>query len=158
MDGNPPAEQAGIDVGEKITHINGQAISDTEDFSAALKETSPGDTINIITANSVYDVTLGTNPNNEKAWLGVFVDQPLKAPTWATYAVLWFKDLIFWLYLLSLGVGLFNLVPLGPVDGGRMFLTLLQGITHQHRANAIWKSVSFVLLGILITNVVLAFV
>jgi membrane-associated protease RseP (regulator of RpoE activity) len=158
MDGNPPAEQAGIDVGEKITHINGQAISDTEDFSAALKETSPGDVVNVITSNAIYEVELGTNPSNQKAWLGVFVDQPLKAPTWATYTVLWIKDLIFWLYLLSLGVGLFNLIPLGPVDGGRMFLTMLQGVTHQHRANTIWKSVSFVLLGILITNVVLAFV
>jgi len=158
MDGNPPAEKAGIDIGEKITEINGQAISDPEDFSNALKETSPGDVINVVTSQTIYDVELGTNPNNQKAWLGVFIEQPLKAPTWATYVVLWIKDLIFWLYLLSLGVGLFNLVPLGPVDGGRMFLTLLQGFTHEHRAATIWKSVSFVLLGILITNVVLAFV
>jgi len=101
---------------------------------------------------------LGENPTNKKAWLGVYVDQPLKAPTWATHVVLWLKDLVFWMYLLSLGVGLFNLIPLGPVDGGRMFLTALQGVTHEKRASTIWKSVSFAILAVLITNVVLAFV
>ncbi len=158
MDGNPPAQQAGMAIGDKIIEINGQAIKETEDFSTALKESNPGDMVNIVTTEAVRDVTLGENPDNKKAWLGVYVDSPLKAPTWATYVALWIKDLIFWIYLLSLGVGLFNLVPLGPVDGGRMFLTMLQGITHESRANAIWKSVSFVLLGVLITNVVMAFV
>ena len=158
MDGNPPAQQAGISVGEKIVEINGQSIRETDDFGNALKNTRPGDTINLVTSNAVRDVVLGENPKNKKAWLGVYVDQPLIAPTWATYVVLWVKDLIFWLYLLSLGVGLFNLLPLGPVDGGRMFLTALQGFTHHKHANTIWKSVGFVLLGILITNVVLAFV
>jgi len=158
MEGNPPAVQAGIEVGEKITSINGHAITETGDFSTSLKDSEPGDVVNIITANTAYDIELGTNPTNDKAWLGVYVESPLKDPTWFTYVALWFKDLIFWLYLLSLGVGLFNLIPLGPVDGGRMFLTALQGITHDRRANTIWKSVSFVLLGILVTNIVLAFV
>jgi membrane-associated protease RseP (regulator of RpoE activity) len=28
--------------------------------------------------------------------------------------------LLYWLYLLSIGIGLFNLVPIGPIDGGQM--------------------------------------
>ena len=112
----------------------------------------------MLTSNAIYDITLGENPQNKRAWLGVFVENPLKAPNWATSVFLWLKDLIFWLAVLSLGVGLFNLIPLGPVDGGRMFLTALEHFTHQAHAQFVWKSVSFVLLGILITNVVLAFV
>jgi membrane-associated protease RseP (regulator of RpoE activity) len=158
MDGNPPAQQAGMLVGDKITSINGQAIRETADFSNSLKDSLPGDTINVITSNAVRDIELGENPTNKKAWLGVYVDQPLKAPTWATHVVLWLKDLVFWMYLLSLGVGLFNLIPLGPVDGGRMFLTALQGVIHEKHASTIWKSVSFAILAVLITNVVLAFV
>jgi len=158
MDGNPPAEQAGIEVGEKITMINGQAITQIEDFSQALSETKPGDTINLVTTEAVREVTLTENPQNKKAWLGVYVENPLKAPTWATHSVLWIKELIFWLALLSIGVGLFNLLPLGPIDGGRMLLTVLEKVTHQKHAHKIWKSVSFVLLGILITNIIIAFV
>ncbi len=158
MDGNPPAEQAGMLAGEKITEINGQSIRETSDFSAALQGAEPGDSVSIITSSAVYDVTLGENPSNQKAWLGVYVDNPLKSPTWFTYTILWVKDLVFWLYLLSLGVGLFNLLPLGPIDGGRMFLTALQGRIHERKASTIWKSVSFILLGVLITNVVMAFI
>jgi len=158
MDGNPPAEQAGILVGEKITEINGQMINEPQDFSNSMKDAKPGDSINVITGDAVRDITLGVNPTNQKAWLGVYVENSLIAPTWFTYTALWIEDLIFWLYLLSLGVGLFNLIPLGPVDGGRMFLTALQGIVHEAKAHAIWKSVSFAVLGILITNMILAFV
>lgn len=157
MDGNPPAEQAGITPGEKITQINGHAITGREDFSTALEGAQPGDNVNIVSSTAVYDITLGTNPETNTALLGVWVDNPLNAPTWATYVALWFKDLLFWLALLSLGVGLFNLVPLGPIDGGRMFLTAMQVMTHEARAARVWKSVSFVILGILITNLVLAF-
>ncbi|RJQ22465.1 PDZ domain-containing protein [Candidatus Woesearchaeota archaeon] len=158
MDGNPPAVQAGLDVGEKITAINGKAITGPDDFSEALQGKSPGDSISVLTSQAVYDITLGENPQNNRAWLGVFVENPLKAPTWATHAFLWVQDLIFWLAVLSLGVGLFNLIPLGPVDGGRMLLTALEHVTHKQRADRVWKSVSFVLLGILLTNVVLAFI
>ncbi|MBI4146445.1 site-2 protease family protein [Candidatus Woesearchaeota archaeon] len=158
MDGHPPAEKAGMQVGEKITAINGQLVSEPDDFSTILGQTKPGDSIDVVTTHATYDITLGENPQSKRSWLGVYVENPLKAPTWATHVFLWVKDLIFWLAVLSLGVGLFNLIPLGPVDGGRMFLTALQHYTHEARAQVVWKSVSFVLLGILLTNVVMAFV
>ena len=158
MEGNPPAAQAGITAGEKITNINGQTVGETKDFSSALKDTKPGDSVSVITSSAVYDITLGENPTNKRAWLGVYVENKLLNPTWATHTVLWISDLIFWLYLLSIGVGLFNLLPLGPIDGGRMLLTTLQKVTHEKRASTIWKSVSFVLLGVLLTNVALAFI
>lgn len=158
MDGESPARLAGIEAGEKIVAINGESVGTTEDFKETLAAATPGDALTLVTSNTVYDVTLGTNPENKKAWLGVFVENELHNPTWYTYVVLWFKDLLYWLALLSLGVGLFNLVPLGPIDGGRMLLCALQSVTHETHATTVWKSVSFVVLGILITNLVLAFV
>ena len=41
-------------------------------------------------------------------------------------ALIWFYGFLYWLYLLNLGIGLFNLVPLGPIDGGRMLLVALK--------------------------------
>jgi len=158
MDGNPPAETAGITVGETITQIDGEKIANAEEFSAALTAKQPGDNVNIITTNAVYDITLGENPENKKAWLGVFIEQPLENTSIFAYSLIWLKDLFWWLFLLSLGVGLFNLVPIGPIDGGRMLLCALQKITHDVHANRIWKSVSLLILGILLTNVLVAFV
>jgi len=82
----------------------------------------------------------------------------LKNTTPVAKGLIWVKDLFFWLFVLNLGVGLFNLVPLGPIDGGRMLLAVLQKFTHEKRASAIWKSVSVGLLCVLITNVVVAFI
>jgi membrane-associated protease RseP (regulator of RpoE activity) len=158
MDGNPPAQIAGMQAGETITQIDGEKIANAEEFSAALTAKQPGDTVNIITSNAVYDITLGENPETKKAWLGVFVEQPLaNTSVWASMLI-WVKDLFWWLFLLSLGVGLFNLVPIGPIDGGRMLLCALQKVTHDVRANRIWKSVSLLILGILLTNVAVAFI
>ena len=37
----------------------------------------------------------------------------------------WLRDLLNWLFLLSVGIGLANLLPIWVVDGGRMFYTFL---------------------------------
>jgi len=157
MGQDTPAAHAGIKPGEKITQINGQAVRQTEDFMHALEGAQPGDAVNIVTSNAVYDVTLARNPDTNNALLGVFIDNQLREPNWAVYSALWLQDLLFWLALLSLGVGLFNLVPLGPIDGGRMLLTAMEVFTHKKRAATVWKSVSFTVLGILLTNIALAF-
>jgi len=36
------------------------------------------------------------------------------------------RGFLFWLYVLSFGIGLFNLLPLPIVDGGRMTQTFLK--------------------------------
>ena len=69
---------------------------------------------------------------------------------------LWLKNLIFWLSMLNIGVGLFNLLPLGPIDGGRMFQTALEKIMQQKKAVKIWKAVSYGLLIIVAGNILYA--
>ena len=41
---------------------------------------------------------------------------------------LWLMMLVNWAIIINIGVGLFNLLPLGPVDGGKMFYTLMLGV------------------------------
>ncbi|OYT32433.1 hypothetical protein DRJ22_04310 [Candidatus Woesearchaeota archaeon] len=155
MAGENPAKQAGIIPGEKIVGIDNKPINDVDEFSKAIRSKHPGDKINLITSNSIYEITLKENPENKKAWLGVYVEQPLANPNIFTKGFIWVKDLVFWLFLLNLGVGLFNLVPLGPIDGGRMLLAVLQKYTP--KASAIWKTVSVFILCLLLTNVFAAF-
>ncbi len=155
-EGETPALEAGLSAGDKITAVNGEQVKNTAEFSEELSKTKPGDTAVITTTEGEHTAILANE--NEKAKLGVFVENPLRDNSLWTKTVLWFEDLLFWLALLSLGVGLFNLVPLGPIDGGRMLLTGLQYITQEHKAHMIWKSVSLVLLAVLLTQVLIAFV
>ncbi len=76
----------------------------------------------------------------------------------AATAFKWLLGLVFWLFALNLGVGLFNLVPLGPIDGGRMFHATLENFVHHRHAKRVWHTVSAVMLAIIAVTVISAFV
>lgn len=57
---------------------------------------------------------------------------------------------LFLLAGLSLGQGLFNLLPLMPLDGGRCLYLLLAGWTGEERAEGAVRAVSSVLVGLLL--------
>jgi len=133
-EGESPAKDIGIMPGELITAIDDHQLEDLSNFSAFLSPYLPGDTIDVVTDKSTYAITLISHPDNSsKAYLGIS-PKPKVGPSKEfvaqygeplTLFILWFIGLLFWIYLLSAGIGLFNLLPLGPVDGGRMFYIVL---------------------------------
>jgi membrane-associated protease RseP (regulator of RpoE activity) len=86
-----------------------------------------------------------------------FAGAGASAGIWAS-AFKWLTGLVFWLFVLNLGVGLFNLVPAGPLDGGRMFHTALERFLHHKHAKTTSHIVTFVLLAIIAGTIVSAFV
>jgi len=62
----------------------------------------------------------------------------------------WFADVLNLVYILSLGIGLINLLPLGPVDGGRMFQLSAVRILGKEKGMNIWGKLSIILLIILL--------
>ncbi len=156
---NSPAEISGLVVGDVITGINSKEIADAEDFKSALNNAKPEDIVEIKTEQATFAATLKEDPVEKDAFLGVWVDneKTLKNESIFSYATVWITDLFYWLFLLNLGVGLFNLVPLGPIDGGRMFQVALERIMHTHKAKRVWHTVSFIVLAIIVSNIVYAF-
>ena len=59
-----------------------------------------------------------------------------------------------WLFLISVGVGLFNLLPLGPVDGGRMIYSLGLIFFSEKVAKRILLFASLVCLALIIINMI----
>ncbi|MBD3361589.1 hypothetical protein GF358_02225 [Candidatus Woesearchaeota archaeon] len=80
----------------------------------------------------------------------------LYVPFGNNFILIWIKDLIYWVSLLNVGVGLFNLIPLGPIDGGRMFQIALEKLMQPRKATKIWKAVSYGLLAIVVGNILFA--
>ena len=154
-----PAEISGMAVGDIITEINGHEIKDTKDFVASIEGAKPGDIADIKTKDSAYEVLLEEDPAEKDAFLGVWVEteKTLKQEWTIAYALVWITDLFYWLFLLNLGVGLFNLVPLGPIDGGRMLQTVLEKVMHNKHATRVWHTVTFVVLAIIVSNIIYAF-
>lgn len=155
-----PAEISGMAAGEVITQINEMEIHDTSDFLKSIENAKPGDVAEIKTKENSYSVLLEEDPAEKDAFLGIWVttEKTMKDTGLFSYFVVWTTDLFYWLFLLNLGVGLFNLVPIGPIDGGRMLQTVLERVMHNRHATKVWHTVSFVVLAIIVSNIVYAFI
>ncbi|MEK6812822.1 MAG: M50 family metallopeptidase, partial [Nanoarchaeota archaeon] len=89
--------------------------------------------VTLKTDNGSYTLVAREHPENgSKGYLGIAdfeirtdIQQAKKEKYGAFIpnAVAWIHMLLFWIFIVSLGIGLFNLLPLGPIDGGRMFYT-----------------------------------
>lgn len=154
------AALAGMNVGEIITHVDGERVLNVKEMSSKLESYSSGEVVSLKTRDSLFSVVL-----NESKTLGISA-RPYSVPNsefagsygnWAPPVVKWFSGLLFWLFMLNLGIGLFNLLPLGPLDGGRMFQLVCLKVSKKHGLR-IWSFVSFTLAALIIVNIVLGFI
>jgi membrane-associated protease RseP (regulator of RpoE activity) len=158
---NSPAAISGLAVGDVLTAVNGAGVQTVEDFDAAFRAKNEGDTVSIATDSGAHTAVLA-----EGGRLGVQVEEArhLKESVvqnrgvFLPFLFVWLTELVFWLFILNLGVGLFNLVPLGPIDGGRMFRAALERVVHRRHARTVWHATSFVMLAIIVGTLISAFV
>ncbi|MBI4451798.1 site-2 protease family protein [Candidatus Woesearchaeota archaeon] len=158
-----PAENAGIKIGEIIQEIDNKPTPYYENMSAILKSKKPGDVITIKTDSSSYQITLEKNPENESAaFMGISHPEQstkVKDSIKASYGealpnfIVWVAGLFVILFILNLGIGLFNLVPIGPLDGGRMLQLPLHKYFGTEKGNKILIYVSLLFFIIIIINV-----
>ncbi|MEK6905304.1 MAG: M50 family metallopeptidase, partial [Nanoarchaeota archaeon] len=156
---NLPAAKAGIEPGTVITGINDQKVSNFQEFSDELAFYRPGESIVVNTAEKDYSITLAANPDNEKKpFLGVFniknefdiKEQYELGIGKVVYVILnWLTGFLRWLFLLSIGIGLFNLLPLPIVDGGRMAQVFLHKLKCPEKGERLYHKVSLFFLLVL---------
>ena len=146
-----PADSVGMIGGSVIKQIDGIDIVSVLDFQNSLGQHKAADVIKIKTDKGTFDVNL--QEKNEKAFLGVFIRQktiikegrsPIIAKT-----VSWIYGLFVWIYLLNLGIGLFNLLPIGPLDGGKMLNLILGG----NKGKKVFKVLSFLFFVLIMINI-----
>ncbi|MBI2545742.1 site-2 protease family protein [Candidatus Woesearchaeota archaeon] len=160
-----PANSSGMKIGEVITAVDGNPIKTPEEFIAALSSRKPGDVLDIKTNASSYRIALEQHPQNQsRAYVGVSVtpNSGVKPGVQERYGALvpvsiWLFGLLFTLMQLNLGIGLFNLAPLGPIDGGRMLLTALESRFDKDTARKIWAGISMLFLLLIITLILSSF-
>ena len=162
--GDYPFSQAGIAPGTLITGINGQSITEFQQFSDKLTMKAPGDIIKVQTTEQSYDVTLAQNPDNpQRGFLGIAqirnkveVKDTFKSGILnPVYIVVdWVTGFLRWLFLLSLGIGLFNLLPLPIVDGGRMAQVFLHKWKGRLVGEKRYRQVGLFFLLVLVLNLI----
>ena len=157
-----PFAQAGIMPGTLINGIDGSMTYRFEEFSEKLFCTSPGDKVSIIGAEKNYPVTLAENPEVPgKSYLGIQtihnefeVKEKYSTGVWKSvyYSLDWLTGFLRWLFILSLGIGLFNLLPLPIVDGGRMMQVFLHKLRGEQSGEKWYRKIGMFFLLVLLLN------
>ncbi len=162
-----PFAKAGILPGTIVNGINGQGITKFEEFSEELRVYRPGEKITINTEIEDYTITLAQNPDFPKrGFLGIKeikneyeIKEKYQSSFWTFIHsfITWFTGFLRWLFLLSLGIGIFNLLPLPIVDGGRMAQVFLQRLKGKEKGDRYYAKVSIFFLIVLLLNLVYPF-
>ncbi|MBI2971470.1 MAG: site-2 protease family protein [Candidatus Aenigmarchaeota archaeon] len=163
-----------------VTSIDGMPVTSVAALSSAMAAHQPGDTVTIAVAEEArvvphltlsrlgegqvfepvavietataraYTVTLQEHPGQAgKPYIGVLI--PSAAPA-VSYNLLGYSmyTLLFWVFVLNLGIGIVNILPIKPLDGGLLFEELLGGV----QKNALLvKAVSGIALFLLLFNI-----
>lgn len=160
IDNTMPINKSLLKPGMNIDNVDGKNISNKDDFLNAINSKKPGDKVFVKANGTFYEVELG-NDTNGNTKMGVYVSPAsigLKASIKQKYfdfypAYAWILELMFWLFAISLGVGLFNLLPLGPVDGGRMFYVgMLAIFKNEKKAKKIYLFITLLCLLLIFIN------
>ncbi|HJN57080.1 MAG: site-2 protease family protein [Candidatus Woesearchaeota archaeon] len=162
VEGDFPAKNAGMKVNEVIKEINGIKTPYLDNLSYELARVNPGNPIRLTTDKGTYKIKTVKNPeNSSKAYLGIYLAQSseIKSGVIDKYgsffpnALIWLIQLFLFLFILNLGIGLFNLLPMGPLDGGRMLHITLLKYFKKEKAMKIFTNVSIFLLFVVLLTI-----
>ncbi len=137
-----------------IIGLNGVEIRTIDDFVAVMKNVTPGEAVLVETTNGNYTVV--TMNENGRPIIGIYnvktyfdVKPPLK-PLHSVFEFLLY--VISWIGALNLGVGIVNMLPIKPLDGGLVMEEFLKNRVKNHKLISNIISTIFVL--ILIFNII----
>ena len=142
--------------------IDDYQINNSNDYKDVISSYSPGDNVTIETDQGTYSLTLDKNPNNEsRGFFGiqaakhfVLINDSLGPIPWILFELI---ELFQWIFMLNLGIGLFNLLPLKPLDGGHMLEILLSYKFSEEKVVKFVNALSVVMAMIIIFSIVAGF-
>lgn len=149
--------------GMVIKSLDNKSIVDSKSYVDAINQLKPNDTLSIVTNQGEFNLTLDKNPNNESlGYIGIqsnynykLVDNSLGPLPWILFSIV---DLFNWIFILNLGIGLFNLLPIKPLDGGKMLEILLSYKLDKKQYKPVVNSLSMVLAMVIIFSLIAGFI
>lgn len=146
------------DLSGAIKEFNGVKTADWNELGEEILSYSPGDEVEIITSEGIYNIILEENPlNSSVPWLGIgylptegkgVIGKITKWISSFKKEYLYYEpkydgaefiyDFFWWLVLISFSVALVNMLPMGIFDGGKFFYLTIFAITKSKRKAERW--------------------
>ena len=146
-----PAGASNLEIGDIVVRVDNtsfigvnaeSAIVVTPDYKSVLRmpasyydclEVVPGQNVTLVTDNgkSVSIEAIARGENKSKGVMGLsfaYVIRPKEGRRFKTGALGILYNLLAWIAIFNIGIGLFNLLPIGGLDGGRMVRLALERI------------------------------
>ncbi|MEM3370617.1 MAG: site-2 protease family protein [Candidatus Woesearchaeota archaeon] len=148
-----PAGIAGIPNNTIFNTFNGVQVNSSEYFITQLYYcVKPGQQVTLSNNNASYSLITSQHPSNpNRAYLGIQNIKNIREvnPKYKGIypAYSWLKELIRWIFLFNLFIGLTNLLPIFVTDGARILqVALLDIYSNKKRADKIWKVINLAFL------------
>jgi membrane-associated protease RseP (regulator of RpoE activity) len=152
--------------GMVIKNINGYSVTDRDSFSQAIQEINVGEEVTITTDKGTYAFKTGANPNStSSAYIGIKSQEKHVVSNGVSnifgdtipWVLVYLAELFMWIVTLNFGIGLFNLLPLKPFDGGLIFEEIIGNWTSERVTRACTYIVSLFSLSLVLINLVYGF-
>jgi len=148
---NYPANISGVQPGSIVYGVNSYEVKSSDEFLEFIKNNEDEFVLN--TDRGDYTINPIREDGNNLIGIQATQIRDYKNKNLGTSFFGWFIELLRWLWIISFGVGLFNLLPLGPVDGGKMLMVGLSYFTKdENKIKTFWKYISFFVLGLIVIN------
>lgn len=149
-----PADKAGLQ--GNILSVNGVDIKKIDDLTNFLNKTPVGTKVDVVTDKGEYFLnTVSRSNSTTGSSIGVQFRSGIKLEylDWGNYIITAYQ-LFFWLFIFNVGVGIFNMLPMKPFDGGHMFEAVFAKIFKSDKlARTAVRITSIIVLGIILFNV-----
>jgi len=153
-------------------------LSGWQDFYNIMDNVRPGDNLTIVVNDNTITLTAAASPENEnRGYLGVspisaisrssFIN-PLFTLAAISYGIMGYPlfhpycddsflpwsiiSLLTWMFMLNFAIGLFNLLPAIPLDGGYIFRGLLEKKVKRKTAEQLSYALALFVLTLIIIN------
>ncbi|MBW3010836.1 site-2 protease family protein, partial [Candidatus Woesearchaeota archaeon] len=142
--------------------VNGRQALDATVLLEEIEKMQPGDVITFANDEVEHSITSVPHPTEpDKPYLGITNINNERRYYNETFGSFfdWLKLLFLWLFFLNFFIGLANLLPLGPVDGGLILRTFLERVFRKNKKFAInlWAGISLFTLLLIIAAFVIPF-
>jgi membrane-associated protease RseP (regulator of RpoE activity) len=169
-----PADNDNLWLGARIIEMDNVSIDSYEDYYDFVDNITLGENINILTENGIITITATENyrdnigilpiaaASREKflnplfvAWAaaGELLGYPVIHHYVYDSAIPWEGITVLkWMFMLNLGIGLINLLPAVPLDGGYIFRGLLEKKVKKKTAKRVSYALALFILALIIIN------
>jgi membrane-associated protease RseP (regulator of RpoE activity) len=155
-----------IEVGLRgtIIGINDKEVKSMTDFLNIMNDIKVGDVLKIKTTEGVFYVKTTSNPDNPNTpFIGISMPTTLfvykgllvgfDVVSEGTLSVIsWFLGLLSWVFVLNIGIGVFNLFPIKPLDGGLMLEAIIKHYYNGKKVKYLVNGLSLIILALVLIN------